>query len=540
MNTSFNENEEKKILDAISVDKEEVKATSAANKFLKSFEEAGAVLFKDQFGGPFLSILVDGKRTNFPIRSERFGDFLQKTSWDESATTLGREALQRVESLLAAKAVFEGPTIELFNRVAVREGKFWYDLGEGKAIELTKEGWAKVDAPIIFRSYTHQKAQIEPMPGGDAKKFLRFRSLKNQETECLLLTWIITCFVPEIPHAVLALFGEKGAAKSTTMRLIQELVDPSKVGLLSLPRPEELVQQLYHHYCAFYDNMRKLKDCEADVLCRAVTGNGNTKRKLFSDDEDVIYSFRRCIGLNGINNVVDTPDLLERILFIELERIGSESRRTEGAINDEFTKAKGLILGGIFDTLVKAIQIHEETDLEDSPRMADFTKWGYAISEALGYGGDFFLEAYQNNIKKQNEEVVEGHPLAFATQKLLEIENPWHGSPTEFLKALDAHWYDWRLEENKKPKGPNALGRGLKEIKSNLEDVGIKFEDWKDSRGRHYQFTKIAVPVGISSTTPESVQDNMDSKDDKPTTLAEQGELLWPGAEITDEPLKNE
>ena len=52
--------------------------------------------------------------------------------------------------------------------------------------------------------------------------------------------------------------------------------------------------------------------------------------------------------------------------------------------------------------------------------MADFTRWGYAIAEVSGIGGDKFLDAYLNNQNNANIEALESHPVGFAMYKFME------------------------------------------------------------------------------------------------------------------------
>ena len=52
--------------------------------------------------------------------------------------------------------------------------------------------------------------------------------------------------------------------------------------------------------------------------------------------------------------------------------------------------------------------------------MADFAIWGEAISRAMGHSENEFLDAYYNNIRFQNAEVIESNPVAFAIKKLVE------------------------------------------------------------------------------------------------------------------------
>ena len=87
-------------------------------------------------------------------------------------------------------------------------------------------------------------------------------------------------------------------------------------------------------------------------------GEGNLQpyKTIVSDeDDDIIYSFQRSIGLNGINQVVQKADLLDRSILLGLERIEKHRRRTEKEFWASFEKEKPYILGAIFDTVVGAL-----------------------------------------------------------------------------------------------------------------------------------------------------------------------------------------
>ena len=108
---------------------------------------------------------------------------------------------------------------------------------------------------------------------------------------------------PEIPKPILMLYGEQGSAKTTNQELKKMLVDPSSIRTLTFPRDiNELVQKLSHNYIAYFDNMSNIPEWISDQLCRAVTGSGFSKRELYTDDDDIIYNFKRCIGLNSYVN----------------------------------------------------------------------------------------------------------------------------------------------------------------------------------------------------------------------------------------------
>ena len=133
-------------------------------------------------------------------------------------------------------------------------------------------------------------------------KFIDLLNVKDYHNKLLLKCYIVSLFIPGIAKPILMLHGEQGSAKTTLQELIKMLVDPSIVKTLTFPRDiNELVQQLSHNYIAYYENLSSIKEWISDALCRAVTGSGFSKRQLYTDDEDIIYFFQRCVGFNGIN-----------------------------------------------------------------------------------------------------------------------------------------------------------------------------------------------------------------------------------------------
>ena len=239
---------------------------------------------------------------------------------------------------------------------------------------------------------------------------------------------------------------------------------------------KELVQKLSHHRCLMFDNVSYISQNLSDILCRAVTGSGFSKRELYSDDSDIIYTFKRCISINGINLLAVKPDLLERSVLIELGRITKDGRKNEQDLLSEFDDALPGIVGGIMDAVSKAMNIRPSINLQETPRMADFTIWGYAISEALGFKGDDFLQYYTNNIELQHEEVVESNIEASFVLNLMEETNgSWEGSASDLLTEMEFN-SKYGLRDKEIPKTPQILSRRLNVIRTSMEECGIKIE----------------------------------------------------------------
>lgn len=498
--------------------------TSQANHMVTLAVESGTELFHDDSRNCYAKITHSDAASILCIRSKEFRIWLSKLLWEARNKAPSGEALKSAINVLESKALFEGTQHKLYSRVAPDpDGDgIWIDMCDDKwrAIKVTAEGWQIVDKPpILFRRYSHQQPLVTPTRGGDPNLFFQFVNLAedNEDNRILLIITVIHFLIPEIPHVILTLYGIQGAAKTTLLKLIRELIDPSSLGVLSIPRDErEMVQQLSHNWCTFYDNVGMLSWWQSDSLCRATTGGGFSKRELYTDDDDVIYNFYRCIGLNGINIVAQRPDLLDRCLLMGLKHIPKDKRKTEKTFWREFNKVKGEILGGFLDTLSTAIRIYSTINLEELYRMADFTKWGCAISEALGIDQKKFLSAYDASVESQIEEAAHSSPVAEVIPKFMDGRLEWEGSPSELYSKLVETAKEMGVSVRQKawPKAPNSLIRSINELVPALKQLGYEVETKRRSGGARLVRINTVTTVTIAPDHENDGKLGIDAGDD--------------------------
>ncbi len=436
-------------------------------------------LFHDEQGRGYISMEIDGHQEIWSCGGRKIKLWLSSEIHRTQEKAPTAEVKKSILSVLEGKACFEGSEIKLHDRVAWHGNEIFYDLTNSKwqIVKIAKEGWEIVDnPPTIFKRYPHHKEQVTPSKNGDVKLFLNYINVANPEHQLLLLIFLISCFIPDFPHVMLVVFGAQGSSKSTLSKLARLVVDPSLIEVASFPHSQrELIQALAHHYFLFFDNVSHITEEESDTLCKAITGGGHVKRELYENDEDIIYTFMRCIGMNGINLVTTRPDLLERSLLLELERIDPENRKTEKELYQNFAKDLPSILGGIFDVLVKAIQIQPTIKLNAHHRMADWSLWGCAIAEALGYSKEEFLKAYQNNITRQSEMLLNENIVATTLFSFVEEKKEWEGTATELLQELYKRTPLDYFEKQEKywPKSAASLMRKINELRTYLRQIGI-------------------------------------------------------------------
>lgn len=459
---------------------EESKKESQADILIRVSEEAD--FFQNDLGEAFAAVTLNGHKEVLKVKNKKFKMWLTKQYYDATKRAPGSDAMNQALGVMEMKAAFEGDEHRLQLRVAEKDGAFYYD--------LANEDWSVVkvepnvchvlnEPPILFTRNKNTKAQALPDFAGDLKRLLNHVRIKNEDDQILYLTYVVTCLIPSIPHTVLVFSGEKGASKSTSMRLTRQVIDPAVQDLLTMPNSmQDLAISLANNYMPSFDNLDGLSADKSDLLCIASTGGGFSKRTLFTDDDETLLELRRCVGMTGINVVVTRADLIDRSIIIELDRIPEDERKEEREVWEAFEKDRASIVGGALKALANAMAIYPNVKLDKLPRMADFTRWGYAIAQVLGYGGDRFLEAYLKNRNQFNEEAISSHPVAATVVALMKENQSWSGSVASLLGELERVAEQEKINTKVKtfPKAAHILSRRLKEVKSNLEDVGIIFE----------------------------------------------------------------
>ncbi len=440
-----------------------------------------ATLFHDEQNEAYVVIPVAGHEETQRVRSRGFKGWLARRYFEKTGKASNAEALTSALNILEAKASYEGQRHDPGFRVAERNGTFYYDLAdsEWRAVAVDASGWRVGSSAYLFQRGANTGPQVLPVGGGQLRPVLDFVPLRSEDAKLLFMVYLVTCLVPTIPHPVVVVTGEQGAAKSSFTRVIRRLVDPAHEELLAVPRdPSEPALLLARNYVPAFDNLDGLASWQSDMLARAVTGGGISKRRLYSDDEEVILKFRRCVVMNGINPGATRPDLLDRTLPFALERIPPEQRREEAELWRAFEAARPLVLGATLDALARAMAIHPTVQLPRLPRMADFCRWGFAVAAALGIGGEAFLAAYGRAIGQTNEAAIQAHPVASAVMAFMVDKAEWEGTPAELLGSLEVVAGTERIDTRAMtwPKAAHVLTKRLREAKSILLEAGIEVQ----------------------------------------------------------------
>jgi hypothetical protein len=371
----------------------------------------------------------------------------------------------------------------VFVRVAEHEGDVYIDLGNENwdAVRVTREGYEVVPRPPIGFV---RKAGFAPLPypagEGPIAELRPFLNIGSDEDFMLVAAWAAFSLSPRGPYPVLVLQGEQGSAKSTTVRVLRALVDPAVEPLRALPRSErDLAIAAGNVWVLAFDNLSGIRDWLSDALCRLATGGGFATRMLYTDDEEIIFSARRPIILNGIDDIATRGDLQERSILVSLPSILEEERREENAFWSDFEVARPRIFGTLLEGVSAALRNADDVHLERKPRMADFAVAATAMEDAFGWESGSFVEVYEANRQQASETLLANEPIADAIEKLLGDgrESVWVGTATELLQMLGFYVNDSTKRSRAWPGGPQILSRRLKRIAPALRTAGIEYTE---------------------------------------------------------------
>lgn len=459
--------------------------------------------FKDSNNNSYVLYKAHGTKLIANTESEDIALYLRRLYYDTCQKTVGKDVLRQVADTLNMFGKTSNDVRNVHSRVAYENGALYYDLNNTAydIIKIDSAGCELADSRdrVYFMRDNNMKAQLSPDLSAKPSELLdyiqhHFR-IKDAQEAVLFAVYLVSCFLEQISHPILIIHGEKGSAKSTTMRMIQQIVAPSVNELLSIPqRKDDLVVILSKNYYVAFDNLQILNQEKSDILCIASTGGTYVKRKLYTNGENVSLNLKSCVACNGINVVASQSDLLDRAILIELERIPEKERQTDNYIWNEFQKDLPMILGCCFNALSETLGIINRLNFKSLPRMADFMRWGCAIAIGLGLDYKLFYSAYINNIKKTKKESIDSNALAECLIQFMKKHAPiWTGTWTDLYTQIKDIAISQSISayDNSIPKAPAALSKKLNEIKSDLETEGIYFEKAYDHDNKIVTIKKI-------------------------------------------------
>lgn len=440
----------------------------------------------------YAHILVNGHQETHRIHSKAFRQYLMREFYGRHGKIPNAESTQNALNYLDGRARFDSPATAVYLRLAPHDGRIYWDLANDawQILEISAGDWRAIeakDAPVRFRRSKGMLALPAPVKGGDLSSLKNFINYPDHAAWSLHATWLVAALRASArAFPILILNGEQGSAKSTASKMTRILVDPNVADLRPKPREDrDLYIAARNGWVCAFDNLSGLPREFSDALCRLATGAGFGTRELYENDEETLFNAARPIIVNGIDDLAEKADLIDRGVFIELPPIPDEDRRDEETLWADFESERPKLLGALADTVADALKKLPNVQMAKLPRMADFAKWGAAAS----VGGDqIFLNAYLGNRTQANDLAIRANDVAAYVAEWYESEEPVTVTLTDLLRELTglvraklAQLQQRKPEKVKLPEGwpttERKLGNEFRRCAPNLRRVGIEVVD---------------------------------------------------------------
>lgn len=495
-----NEETEPSADDQASVPQKESQATQLVNLARKS----GIELF-DSDEDSYATVSVNGHSETYSVRSRSMRSWLVHGFLRTHEKAPNSDALRSALETLSAIGRFESSERSVSARIGAVADRLYLDLCNPvwQIIEIDRTGWRLVeskDCPIRFRRAHGMRELPVPRPGASLAELRPFLNTESNDDYNLEIAWLLGCFRATGPYPIMILHGEQGSAKSTTARVLRDLIDPNAAPIRSEPEgPRDLMISAKNAWLCVFDNLSHLPSWLSDALCRLSTGGGFSTRELYSDAEEIIFDAQRPVILTGIEELATRGDLLSRSIIQYLPQIPENRRLPETEFYGQFNELRPGILGALLDAVSCALRNEGSVRLDSLPRLADFAKWVTAVESKLGWTRGTFPLAYSENRRGANDITLESSPVVPAIQKL----GDFTGTATELLETLESSLSDRARNSRAWPKSGRRLSNVLRRLAPNLRSIGISIEFSREATRRLIVVSK-AESTGETSSSSSS------------------------------------
>jgi hypothetical protein len=460
---------------------------SAADR-LYEYARARCEPFNDQYGDAYV---LTGEGAVVSLRSAN--PWLPRIMRETEGRVARREDLKAVADALAADA---DSVRHLHTRYARHAGNVYVDLKAGRVVEVTPRGWAEIpaaDAPVLFRPNNVSLELPSPVRGGSLDDLAAYLKPCEPASARLRAAWVVLAMLPDVSRPILETTGDPGAGKSTDQGLIKRLIDPSVGDLLTLARGTFL-QNLLFHAVPIFDNLQRVDADTSDDLCRAVTGAAFQRRALYTDEDQIVRSYKRAVAINGVAVPGERADLQDRVLPIKLTRGGR--RRTDAELHASFDEAWSVLLGAVLDALSAALRRFDPHAEPPAFRLADWALYAKGVYEHAGW--PHLADDLAGVENMRSEAVIDGSPVARAIMRMISTTlnfKEWKGEPAAlFTKCRDMAEDLGDLAIF--PRGANTFSGRLGEAAHALEERGILVERVRVNGRRQVRITRQGDDTG--------------------------------------------
>jgi hypothetical protein len=487
----------------------------------------GATYYHTPDRQPFAAVKVADHHEHYRVTDEEFSDWLEQEYWTGEEQRLAAQntgALQPVSGQeplpdvvrdrdladairsLRGLARFKGEEHEVYRRVTRHEGKVYIDIcdEEWRIIEVDADDWRIIagdEAPVRFSRKPGMLAMTEPVKGGTLQPLRDLLHLgemgegkQGERNWRLIVPWLVQALSPDGAYGILTIIGTNGSGKTDLQWILRYLTDPNTHPLRGKPEGvTDLFIAANNSWLVSLENMDKVPPWLSDALCMICTMGSYGLRKKYSDDRETLFNSRRPIVVNGIGDILQHADLLDRAAIVRVPTLsGTGKRRDDDLVFDRAKEIAPGVLGALLELLSNYLKVKDDLGYPDT-RMISYARIGIACSKKLGWNTEevpeAFLSAYTESKLDATSIVLEKYPVVAVLSRFAETwskDDQYEGTAQELYAELNKMAGDHLKQSENWPAGAAQLGQQLNSIEGELRKVGVVVEQ-KTVHGTRYR-----------------------------------------------------
>jgi hypothetical protein len=471
--------------------------TKSITEMIESFFQNYNTRFFNDNGTLYAQINFEGNHVT-SIDSEKFELLLNRIYASENSEYLSAKLLDNMKTFAKIKASERKETLAI--RIAFRPDTTWLNLNDKQSVRIDRNGWGtqSSDNCLFYRDDSSRDLPA-PSTTGDIWDLKKVVKLNNDAEYLMVIAWFITLFY-DTSYPFLILIGQEGSAKSTSTKNLKDILDPVEGGLRSFQKnADDIYISAQSNMILGYDNISYINLQLSDELCRIATGGSISKRKQYSNSDQIILKAKRAILMNGIDGVPDFPDFISRSVIINLQALEENEIRTEEQMRELFNSVHSSILGAILNLVVKSLS-QNIISAKPKHRLATYYNIGCWVSEELGFDSNVFIDAFSESQGSYRKKAIEdSFLLDFIVEKVQKMNGEYSVTATNLLTEVHAHFQYQFVALKTLPKDASAVGKCINRYSRALREFGIKVIYSRTPKGRITHFIKEPTNLSLPS-----------------------------------------
>ncbi len=352
---------------------------------------------------------------------------------------------------------------------ASRPGAVYLSNGDGRAVRVTKAGPELVDNgadEVLFAAGRTCSPWTFAAPMDPFEACALFRGLQAAAPHGRDLFKLWALSLPTNPRSKppICFAGEIGSGKTRTAKGLAELYGiPFVAAKVEKEKESEFWPAIDQGGLVTFDNADTKVPWLADALASAATDGCSSRRRLYTNSEQVVLRPRAWIGITPANpTFANDPGLADRILVVRMNRRDGETGDAE--LSDEIAQARDAGLSYIVQTIGRGLADDSPAPPGLNTRHPDFAAFAVRLGRSIGRGSQAIEAIHAAEDDKSRfcleNDIVGSALLAFIGEALT-----WTGTAAELkakLTEIDGDLADW---------SPKRIGKRLSALWPHIASI---------------------------------------------------------------------